>query len=59
MLEGVGDDGAVDDLNLLYLFLEGLAVVLMPLGDLNVEDIVLEVLHNLEMLLKEALKVVK
>jgi hypothetical protein len=59
VLEGVSDDGAVDDLNLLYLFLEGLTVVLVPLSDLNVEDVVLEVLHDLEMLLKETLQVVK
>ena len=59
MFEGQCDDGSVDDLNLLNLLLESLAVVLVPLSDLDVEDVVVELFDDFEVFFEHLLQVKK
>jgi hypothetical protein len=59
VFEGQCDDGSVDDLNLLNLLLESLAVVLVPLSDLDVEDVVVELFDDFEVFFEHLLQVKK
>lgn len=59
MLEGQRNDRRVDDLDLLDLLFEGLAVVLVPLGDLNIQDVIFQLLYRLKMLLEHLLQVLE
>lgn len=49
----------VHDFKTLALFFEVLAIVIMPFGDLHIQDIVFEVLDVLEMLGKHSLQFIQ
>jgi hypothetical protein len=47
VFESLWDDGLVDVFEVLHLFFELLAVVFVPLGNLDVKDIVFKILDHL------------
>ena len=57
--ERLGDDCRIDDLNVLHILLEHLAIVVMPTGDLHVKDVILELLDALQMLIEHSLQVLE
>ena len=52
VLETVSDDRVVDDLDGLNVILEELTVVVMPAGDLDVKNVVLELLDVIQVLVE-------
>jgi hypothetical protein len=47
------------NLKLLNLLLEMLAIVIVPLSDLDIEEVVIKILNTLKVLLKKSLKLLK
>ena len=59
MVEGLGNDGRVNDLNVFDLILEVLTIVIVPAGDLDIEDIIVKLLNGFELLVEHLLQVIE
>ena len=59
VVEGLGNDGRVDDLNVLDLILEVLTIIIVPAGDLDIEDIIVKLLNGFELLVEHLLQVIE